>query len=230
MPDEPEQQSDFSLLLASSVHDMKNSLGMLLNSLGELVQDYPPQNDDQRWRYGLLEGEAARIKNDLTYLLGLYRLQEDQLPFSIDEVFVLDLLQMQALQNQLLFEMKGLDLELDCAENLKAYFDEELVSGIINNVLVNSARYAREQVIVRATQREDYLCIEVLDDGDGFPPEMLKSPGEYQQGINFQTGSTNLGLHFAARISALHRRGDDRGFIEISNLPDGGGRFALFLP
>ena len=30
------QSIDFSMVLASAVHDMKNSLGMLLNSLDEL--------------------------------------------------------------------------------------------------------------------------------------------------------------------------------------------------
>ncbi len=32
------QSIDFSMVLASAVHDMKNSLGMLLNSLDELRQ------------------------------------------------------------------------------------------------------------------------------------------------------------------------------------------------
>ena len=33
------QSIDFSMVLASAVHDMKNSLGMLLNSLDELRQE-----------------------------------------------------------------------------------------------------------------------------------------------------------------------------------------------
>ena len=35
-----DQNIDFSMVLASAVHDMKNSLGMLLNSLDELRTEH----------------------------------------------------------------------------------------------------------------------------------------------------------------------------------------------
>ena len=51
---------DFSLLLASSVHDMKNSLGMLLMSLDELTTDMADMSDGQRrGRQGRRECGAA---------------------------------------------------------------------------------------------------------------------------------------------------------------------------
>ncbi|WP_246841723.1 hypothetical protein [Cellvibrio sp. PSBB023] len=45
---------DFSFVLASSVHDMKNSLGMLLNTLGAMMEASPPRmpsrlNSFQHW-------------------------------------------------------------------------------------------------------------------------------------------------------------------------------------
>ncbi len=225
-----DHQLDFSLLLASSVHDMKNSLGMLLTSLADLVADYPPQNDDQRKRYGILEGEASRIKNDLTYLLGLYRLQNEGLPVDIDEVIVYDFLQFQCIQNEVLFEMRDLQVSIECEENLKGYFDEDLVGGVINNILVNAAKYASKTITIKSVIDQEFLKIQVIDDGCGYPQEMIKEPQAYTKGIDFQTGSTNLGLHFAAKITDLHQRGESKGYIQLENTAEGGGCFTLCLP
>ena len=70
------EDSSFALLLASSVHDIKNSLSMLLDSLDGVVQTTPITNPQQRHQFATLRGEAARINNSLMYLLGLYRMQK----------------------------------------------------------------------------------------------------------------------------------------------------------
>jgi signal transduction histidine kinase len=224
----------FSLLVASSVHDIKNSLSMLLQTLEDVVRGTPNQSEAQRRQFATLQGEAVRINNDLMYFLGLYRLGNDQLPIHIESVYVADLLQEQALNNALLFEIRNLTLTLDCDDALTGYLDKMLIGGILNNVLVNAARYARAAVTVRALKEDGQLVIEVRDDGDGYPDKMLAqgnaSVDGGLRGIDFSTGSTNLGLHFAAQVAALHRRGDQAGRIRLSNLPEGGGCFRLALP
>ena len=70
---------DFSFVLASSVHDMKNSLGMLLNTLSNVIATYPPSSPEQAKSYAVLEYEAARINSELIQLLSIYRLENDQI-------------------------------------------------------------------------------------------------------------------------------------------------------
>lgn len=50
-----DSELDFSLVLASSVHDMKNSLGMLLNSLEEVIEHSPPKDDLQKKNFSILQ-------------------------------------------------------------------------------------------------------------------------------------------------------------------------------
>jgi signal transduction histidine kinase len=224
----------FSLLVASSVHDIKNSLSMLLQTLEDVVRSTPNQSDEQRRQFATLQGEAVRINNDLMYFLGLYRLGNDQLPIHIESTYVADLLQEQTINNALLFEIRGLTLTLDCDDALTGYLDRMLIGGILNNVLVNAARYAHAAVTMRAFKEDNLLVIEVRDDGDGYPEKMLAQGNAVVEGglrgIDFSTGSTNLGLHFAAQVAALHRRGTTSGYIHLSNLPAGGGCFRLVLP
>jgi signal transduction histidine kinase len=223
---------EFSLLLASSVHDMKNSLGMLLMSLDELTTDMVDMNDVQRRQFAILQGEASRIRNDLVYLLGLYRMQENDLGVSVDEVFVDDFIDQQIAQNELLFNMRNIHVTVQCEKGLTGFFDEELVAGILNNVLVNAARYTRNQIDVAAYADAGWLCIDITDDGAGFPQDMIEQSRDLSGTIDFKTGSTNLGLLFAGKIAALHKANDGRtGSIQISNKSvNGQGCFRLRLP
>jgi signal transduction histidine kinase len=224
------EQVPFSLLLASSVHDIKNSLSMLLSTLEDVVQTAPIADAKQRRQFATLQGEAARINNSLIYLLGLYRLQQNQLPVQIQEVFVADFLDEQIVTNQLLFDIRNLEVELECVDDLCAYFDPALISGVIINVLVNAAHYARARIEVHARLEQGQLAIEVRDDGPGFPQKMLLSIQNQDRGIDFNSGSTNLGLYFAGEVARLHRRGEQLGSIALHNLPQGGSCFRLLLP
>ncbi len=115
-----------SLLLASSVHDIKNSLSMLLNTLDDVIETTPIATAVQRQQFATLRGEAARINNALIYLLGLYRLQEHQLPLQIKEVQVTDFLEEQIDANELLFSIRQLTVRCECDDQLTAYFDPAL--------------------------------------------------------------------------------------------------------
>jgi len=222
---------DFSLLLASSVHDMKNSLGMLLASLDELTSGMADMNDTQRQQFAVLQGEASRIRNDLVYLLGLYRMQVNDLVVGVDEVFVDDFIDQQIAQNELLFSMRNIRIETKCAKDLTGFFDDELVAGILNNVLVNAARYTQSRIDIAAYAEDGWLYIDVTDDGAGFPQYMIEQARDLSGTIDFKTGSTHLGLLFASKIAALHRTNDGRiGSIQISNTADGHGCFRLRLP
>lgn len=229
----------FSMMLASSVHDIKNSLGMLLNTLDSVIEATPNASDLQRSQFGTLRGEAARINNSMIYLLGLYRLQEKQLPLQIQEIFVDDFLEEQIAANELLFSIRQLRITCECDEDLRAYFDPTLIAGILNNVLVNASRYANKTIrVIARPNANNGVVIEVRDDGPGFPEKMLSANANAPQdqfanddrGIDFHSGSTSLGLYFAAQVANLHCRGDERGTIELTNQQPNGSCFRLVLP
>lgn len=218
---------DFSFVLASGVHDMKNSLGMLLNTLAEVMEKYPPQDTEQARAYAVLEYETARINSELIQLLSLYRLDHDHIRVHLDEHFVVDLLREQVARNHGLLQSRHIELQLDCAEELQAYFDYDLIGGLINNLLVNCARYCRQRLRLSASLSAQGLCIQIEDDGPGYPQHMLETPED----LSFAQGRPHLGLLFANKIALLHRNKDRQGYIQLSNQSSlGGGCFALYLP
>lgn len=224
-------QAEFSLILASSVHDMKNSLGMLINTLDETVREMPPKTPAQASRYATLQYEASRINGELIQLLGLYRTNLQSMPIHVEEHYVRDLIDEQLARNDLLMTSRHLAVELRCDEDLVWYFDAELIGGVIHNILVNCARYTKSQLLVSASIQDKALVIQVCDDGGGYPQAMIEQPVSIDRGISFETGSTNLGLFFAQRVASMHRSGGKSGFIALANGGElEGGIFTLTLP
>ena len=221
---------DFSFVLASSVHDMKNSIGMLLNTLASMAESAPPKDETQAQYFSTLEYEAARINTELVQLLSLYRLEEQQLTVVIDEHYVLDCLEEQLARNESLLSSRKIEVTLQCSDTMKWYFDDEILGGVINNLMVNCARYAQKKLQITVAEVNGYLCIEVADDGEGYPASML---GEESQSISmgYSPGSTRLGLVFARKAMALHKSKTQQGYLTLANggsLP--GGVVKLYLP
>ena len=223
------------MLLASSVHDIKNSLGMLLTSLDDTIDITTEQDPEQRKRYSILRGEASRINNSLIYLLGLYRLQNDQLSLNLSEIFIADFLDEQLASQELLFQVNNVKTSINCDDNLVGYFDENLIAGVVNNILVNCAKYTKDEIILAAEIHQQCLHITISDNGTGYPQKIIDRISSHDDdsknsGIDFNSGSTNLGLYFSQQIAALHHCKGRTGSIELSNRDTGGGCFKLILP
>lgn len=222
---------DFSLVIASSVHDMKNSIGMLIASLENYMQEHPPQSPGQIQHYNTLQYEASRINAELVQLLTIYRMQTDHLPLRLDQHYVIDILEDQVAKYHNLIRNRGIHLKLECPDCLEWYLDADLVGSVVQNVLVNCSRYTRSKLLLSAAVEDDLLCITLADDGVGYPEHMLSAPSLLVEEAPVSSGKTHLGLYFAEQIAALHKQKNRVGYIKLENGPPlGGGCFKLCLP
>ncbi len=227
----PSNSVDFSLVLASSVHDMKNSIGMLVASLESFIEECPPVNDQQSTHFNTLHYEASRINAELVQLLTIYRMQNDHLPLRVDQHYVIDVLEDQLARNHSLLEGRNIHPRLECDDSLEWFFDADLIGSVVQNVIVNCSRYTRGQLLVSAKVENDFLQISIADDGGGYPPNMLESPSILVNSAEVNEGNTHLGLYFAEEIARLHKQKNRVGYIRLENGPPlGGGCFNLFLP
>lgn len=223
------QSIDFSMVLASAVHDMKNSLGMLLNSLDELRQENAGSIGESS-RFNTLQYEAERMHNDLVQLLGIYRLGENNLSAHIEEHFVPDFLSDHMARHTPLLEGLGIKLAIE-ADDINGFFDEDLLTGVLNNTINNAIRYTKSQIKLTASEQQGFLVIGVEDDGSGYPESMQHSGTPSFKSLDFNSGSTSLGLFFASSVAQLHSEGNRAGSIRLHNGGSlGGGVFEIWLP
>ncbi|VVN67804.1 sensor histidine kinase [Pseudomonas fluorescens] len=226
-----EQGLDFSTVMASTVHDMKNSLAMLMLTHAQWLARLP-DSQRQTAEQGVIEYEFAHLNGLLVQLLGLYKLGVNQLPLQPDYHELDDFIEAQLACHQDVFSSRGIvaSYEVDDFSPL-GFFDRELIGSVLANIINNLIRYARHALLISVREQDGQLVLTVNDDGDGYPAQMIERQADYVQGINHSSGSTGLGLYFAARIARLHQRNGVRGRIEIGNGgPLGGALFSLYLP
>ncbi len=220
----------FSTLLASGVHDMKNSLSMLLDTLdqlgGDCGQTCPAADKVNQLRY-----QGQRLNSDLVQLLSIYKIEHQEYTPNIAAHDLGDFLQECVHMFAPMLTPRGIVIEAVCDAGLVGYFDREMVAGVINNVVNNAYKYSKSRICLSAAASEGYVVLSIADNGGGYPPGMLRTGGVDAGPTDFKSGSTSLGLYFASLIAHLHINQGRRGFIRCANEGiDGGGKFLLMLP
>lgn len=227
---EEQQALDFSTVIASTVHDMKNSLAMLMQAHDQWqarLSEARPAPEQ-----GVIDYHFAHLNGMLVQLLGLYKLGVNQLPLQPAYHELDDFIEAQLVSHQEVFKSRGISAtyEVDPLSPL-GFFDRELIASVLANCINNALRYARQALLITVSDEEGQVVLSINDDGDGYPPTLIERQDDYVQGINQSSGSTGLGLYFAGRIAQLHQRNGVCGHTRISNGgPLGGGLFKLFLP
>lgn len=220
----------FSDVLASAIHDIKNSLGMVINTVEELASD-PQHGLAGNPRAVALQLEARRANNDLVQLLTLYKFEAEKVTLNIAEHNVEDFLDDIMVEHTGLAEARGISIELDCDPYLTGYFDEDLVRGVINNAIGNAERYSKNRIRLSAVEKDGFLVLQVQDNGDGFPQEMLRMQDALESGQVFSRGRTRLGLFFSRQVAKAHRNAGREGEIRLDNdCGLVGGCFSIRLP
>lgn len=218
-------------VMASAVHDMKNSISTLIYSLDEIMVSCKESDCESYNAAPQLKYEAKRLTGNLVQMLTLYKMQNSQYLFNISYNSVLDFIEENMLYHKSILDFRGIDIEIECPEDLFCFFDRELVSGVINNVINNLFKYTKDKIKVRAQSRDGYIVINIDDNGNGYPDFLLSADTPINESICFETGSTGLGLYFASIIAEMHENDGKKGFISVNNHGEyGSGRFEIFLP
>ncbi len=228
--DQPPQEPVLSLFLASSVHDMKNSVSMLSGSLEKLLGELDPKTFAAYQQMAHMLFEVQRVNGNLTQLLALYKVGEQMYPFDPQPYSIAQFALELESQNRALFESKNITLYMESPQELIWHFDEDLLNGVISHAINNAIRYTYDKIRLVFQTNNDFLEIRVEDNGPGYPAAMLQNP-DAATGVNFRTGNTGLGLYFSRQVAAMHRHRDRQGTVRMENGGAlGGGCFIIELP
>ncbi|MBF0519488.1 MAG: HAMP domain-containing histidine kinase [Nitrospirae bacterium] len=223
---------DFATIIASAVHDMKNSLSMLLNYLDDVVDYFKEIDVPEAVQLTHLHYEAKRVNNNLIQLLSLYRLDKSMYSLNITYNSINELFNDLVIQNKTMLDYKNISVETECEDDLFWFFDLDMISGVLNSTMNNSFRYTKSKLRLVAEVEDGYLKISIEDDGGGYPKNLIDATSNHREkSIDFTSGSTGLGLFFAEIVADYHTNKDKRGYINLCNTCSlGGGCFSLYLP
>ena len=227
-----QEDINFSDFIASSTHDMKNSLNIQSGFLEELMVECRDKIDPAMLtRLGQMIYESSRMNVNLIQILSLYKLGKSIYPIDIAEQSVNELLDEIVMQNQAIMGYKGITLSVDCTGDCYWYFDRDLLTGVLINALNNAYNYTKDKIHIIAHVKDGMLEIRVEDNGRGYPKSMLLENVADNKGVSFSTGSTGLGFYFSSQVARSHKNAGKQGRLAIENGGTfGGGCFVLSLP
>jgi signal transduction histidine kinase len=234
-PQEQQSESkelvDFSSVIAVAIHDMKNSLSLLMQSIEQMSGVIPQENQQAHSGLNSVHYEANRMNTTLVQVLSLYRAEMDALPVNIDEVFIAELCEEIIDSSAMYTEQQGINVSIDVDDDLSWYLDRDLIYLMLHDVLINAVRYGCKNIQFSVRIENKHLIINVEDDGPGYPATMLEMSSKVLDQHCISQGRTGLGLFFARLIAHTHKNQDKRGSVTLSNSSiSGGSIFTLTLP
>lgn len=214
--DKESRISALGSLAAAAAHELGGPLGtitLIARELADSLGDDPEFGDDIK-----LLGEEAKRSRDI--LAGIARRAESDHPF---QVMGLDTLLEEVASG---FARGAVPVILDPARGPPVTVARmpELLHGFANFV-ANATRHAAGRVTIQLDPGPELVRVAVLDDGPGFPPELLPHLGEPYLGERTTVHGLGMGMFIATNL--LERTG---GRVSFGNRPDGGARVEIVWP
>lgn len=127
----------------------------------------------------------------------------------------------------------SIKVERDIAENLpQLVCDRHNLQQVLLNLIRNSARALHThpqnapQITIKISSEKDRILIEVIDNGPGIPPTLLKRI--FEPFFTTAPAGEGTGLGLSAAYFIIHEK--HGGDIQVENIANGGCRFILTLP
>ncbi len=214
-------------LLHDVSHELRSPLARLQLAIG-LARQNPINVESSLKR---IEHEAGRLDKMIGELLALSRTEHSIMPD--EEYFDLYGL-VEAVVNDARYEaqLPGVEIALNCDaldEDYTVKGNAELMRRAIDNVLRNALRFsARGQTInVSLRAKEEYLCVEVADQGPGVEEDKLSSIFDpFVRVMSPLSGKGyGLGLAITKKVMLAHqgkieaRNGSPRGLVIDLKVP-----------
>jgi two-component system sensor histidine kinase SenX3 len=236
--DDTPHAPDLFVFLASTAHDMKNSISVVSGTLERLLDDPAfggALHDSAAYpQMAQMLYQTRRLNDNLMQLLALYKeVGTPAYPLDIALADVGQLAAQVAAGNRVLLAARAIALDLAIAPGLCWHLDEDLVIGVIGHAIHNASRYTRDRIRLSMLQQDGMLEIRVEDNGDGFPPALLAAGAAAGRGraVDFGANSAGLGLYFATEVAKMHTHRGAGGTVKLENGGQlGGGCFVLRLP
>lgn len=179
--------------------------------------------DDTKKAGEVILAESLRMTSLVESILMLSKMDSRSFPLHITEIQTDELIeqQVQIMQGACL----GKHLEVGNTVPCIIYADPDLLIRILQNVLSNCIRYARETVSISAKEEETLVRIIVEDDGPGIPQAEL--PYIFDRFYKGSSGQFGIGLSIA-KSGMNYMNGDIT--IENKAAPCHGAVYSLSLP
>lgn len=211
------------------VHDLKNPLAVVFNSLSFAEEELEPHPRNVDVKEALEDGmvSARRLNGMLLDLLDITRLETDTMPLARAPVDLRELVADCARAARAAGRLRKVLVDVDVpAEPVAALVDGAVLRRALENLVDNAVRQAgRLRLGLEATGGVATLLVE--DDGPGIPDDVIGRVFDRYVQVTGGAGATNRGLGLTFVKLAAQAHGGD---VEVERGRTRGAVFRLKVP
>jgi signal transduction histidine kinase/DNA-binding response OmpR family regulator len=226
-----------STFFASISHEFRTPITLILgpakDEVERHIEDLPKSTVAS---LGLIERSGRRLMELVDQLLDLSRLEEGRMPLHVAPYDLATVLKRIIAAFESLAQSRGIELSFELnLDSDPVYFDQEQLGKIVDNLLSNAFKFAKDGGVIRlsATEGEDkdgkrFVQISVKDNGEGIPAEHLDLIFDRFHQVETSTAKhaigTGIGLALVKDLVDMHQ-----GSIEVQSELGFGSEFRVRL-
>ncbi len=194
-------------LIANVSHDLRTPLTMI-TGYSEIMRDLPNENTPENVQ--IIIDEANRLSALVNDLLDISKLESGAVAMHNCTFNLTQCIKDIFTRYTHLVKQNGYKFYFDYNDDVYIFADSLRISQVMYNLINNAVNYCGNDktVIVRQSVKDGYVCIEVIDHGDGIPQNKLeyiwdryyKIDKEHKQAVI----GTGLGLSIVKNILLLY--------------------------
>lgn len=212
------------MLLASIGHDLRTPLASLQAAIEALQDGLAPEPDAY---LSAMAGEVDGLRRLVEDLFLMSRIDSGALEPRLEDADLGELVDEAVEAMAPLAGTRRIRLAADCPGPVPALLDPAAIGRILRNLLDNAIRHGPEgsEVWVRVEVDEGRATLSVVDEGDGFGPDLVDTAlDRFVMGDPARSsGGAGLGLSIAQGLAELHGG-------RVTLLPGPGGQVTVELP
>lgn len=228
---EKESQKFKDDFVAALTHDLKTPVIAEVNAVKMLLAgNFGEINDAQKEVLEIMLKSDKDLIELSEMLLQTYKYQQADVELHKTQVDIADFVSSVFEEAKPLFSTKNQNpfLNINLGEKFFVDIDSIHFKRVLNNLLINAAKYSYEDsdVVVELFVTDEKIAVKITNDGETINPDDAKLIFEkYYSGIKkFSNLGTGLGLYCANKIVAAHN-----GKIDVTS-ENGKTSFTVFLP
>lgn len=209
-------------------HEIRTPLSLIIAPIEKIFNEYSI-TPEVRFNLEIVERNTNRLLELVNQLLDFRKMEEGMLSLEIKTQDIISVVRKAFNLYEKTAELNKLNMTLYSSSGIiMCTFDSEAVFKILNNLISNSLKYARSKIEIRVNVLDNFLRIEIEDDGIGIDSnhqEKIFEPFfQIENTVNKTKAGSGLGLSYAQSLAIKQN-----GKIEVKNV-EMGTVFSLILP
>lgn len=216
----------YKTLFNSISHEFRIPVATIMGASDSLINSNS-NPDIKNELYNEIFSASLRLNRLIENLLNMSRLETGRIKPRIDWYDINDVL--SKVSSDLKDELKSYIFKIKVPKNIPLVkIDFGLIEQVLYNIVYNAVQYCDNgtEIIIKVSHSNNNLCLEVTDNGKGFPKNSLKNIfNKFYRSDSSGTGGIGLGLSIVKGFIEAHS-----GTVEASNRKNGGARIKCIIP